>query len=136
MGCESEEQHACKTDKDCMGCKGQYCQAFSDDQSFCASCSELKESDCAAVDSCIYNAKAKACMQGFGKFDTFKSACGMQESEESCKGCGGKFKKGACSVTSMKSAKKVKCKKLSADFCTMVPGCTTKKDKCAGKAFK
>merc|ERR1712014_148994 len=118
---------ACKSDKDCMGCKGEYCQAFSEEQSFCAKCSDLEMSDCGEVDSCTYNAKAQKCMQNMS-FEMYKMMCGKQVGE-ACKECGGQFRKGACDVKKLKDAKKVKCKKLTTDLCAMVPGCSMRNNK-------
>eukprot|EP00497_Spongosphaera_streptacantha_P003575 TRINITY_DN42_c0_g2_i3.p1 TRINITY_DN42_c0_g2~~TRINITY_DN42_c0_g2_i3.p1 ORF type:complete len:394 (+),score=184.76 TRINITY_DN42_c0_g2_i3:114-1295(+) len=132
--CAADEQVKCSADKDCMGCKGQYCQMIGEDTGFCANCSELGEEDCGTVKACSFmNAK---CGMGFGEFDNLKSFCESQKEEDACVGCGGKFTKKGCKAASKTS--KLKCKNLSGEICSAVPGCkySDKRGKCGGKAYK
>merc|ERR1719412_1008882 len=74
-----------------------------------------------------------------GSYDEFKAYC-AESDKDACKSCGGKFKvnkktkKEACTPP---KENKVKCTKLGADLCQVVPGCTYNKKKkkpCSGKA--
>merc|ERR1719433_1604411 len=68
-----------------------------------------------------------------GSFEQFQAYCAGMTDKDGCSSCGAKLKskkgKTTCAVA---SAKKVKCKKLSDDLCSLV-GCSAGKKGCKGK---
>merc|ERR1719336_3302157 len=67
-----------------------------------------------------------------GSFSAYKKWCETNygADKKTCEQCGGKFKKGKCSVKD--DPKKLKCKNLSPEFCASI-GCKEKEGKCKGK---
>eukprot|EP00497_Spongosphaera_streptacantha_P003576 TRINITY_DN42_c0_g2_i4.p1 TRINITY_DN42_c0_g2~~TRINITY_DN42_c0_g2_i4.p1 ORF type:complete len:219 (+),score=68.21 TRINITY_DN42_c0_g2_i4:32-658(+) len=132
--CAADEQVKCSADKDCMGCKGQYCQMIGEDTGFCANCSELGEEDCGTVKACELHEREMR--HGLRRVRQPQIVLRKSEGGGCLRRLRRKVHQKGCKAASKTS--KLKCKNLSGEICSAVPGCkySDKRGKCGGKAYK